>query len=356
MRDQVIAYINHLFEGTVYTQKTLDFRDELLQNTLDRYEEELGAGKTEQEAYQTAIRSLGNPDELLRPFRPQRGGSVLMKTIAIVMYCTCFVPIIFLSIAGGRFATFGVGIMFLMIAGATALIMLSGESKPTEDAELARRLRAGGVAAIIGSVAPILFGAALWQGRGAVFGVCIMFLLIGGGIALLITAAQRAKSDASDSCPTAEPQQAIIPEQQPVRAPQQKPAATPTGARIPTWVAVVGGILTGVYWTAVTIAYIYFTIVSGAWMYSWLIFVVAGGVYAILRGIVLLCCGLPRFELLISGGIQLLACYAFYQLTMRTELWYLTWLVFPIAGCLTGVVKGIIELVRANRKEREANA
>ena len=354
MRDSLIDYINRLFEGTVYTQKTLDFRDELLQNTLDRYDEELSAGKSEQEAYQIAVQSLGNPDELLRPFRQRSGGSTVLKTIAIVLYCTCFVPIILLSIGGGQYATFGVGLMFLILAAATAMIMLSGEAKPTENAELARKLRAAGVAVIVGSIAPIMFGTALWRENGAILGVCGMFLMIGGGVALLITAAQRAKLDAPAE-PRAVPQQPI--REQSRTAPVQSPMpAAKESNRIPTWVAIVGGILTGVYWTAATIAYVWLTVTTGAWMYSWVIFVIAGGAYAILRGIVLLCCGLRRYELIINGCLQLLACWGFYQITMRTGLWYVAWLTFPIAGCLTGVIGGIIELVRANRKEDEANA
>ena len=66
MREQLIAYIDKLFVGTDESQAARDCRDELLQNTLDRYEEELAAGKTAEEAYRLAVLSIPSGKTPLR--------------------------------------------------------------------------------------------------------------------------------------------------------------------------------------------------------------------------------------------------------------------------------------------------
>ena len=134
MREQLIAYIDKLFVGTDESQAARDCRDELLQNTLDRYEEELAAGKTAEEAYRLAVLSIGDTEELLKPFYPKRENTAALRGIAVALYCTAVVPVILLGVLGSKFAAFGVALMFLMIAGATALMILSGRSKSTKEA------------------------------------------------------------------------------------------------------------------------------------------------------------------------------------------------------------------------------
>ena len=155
MREQLIAYIDKLFEGTVDSQAARDFHDELLQNTIDRFDEELSGGRTEEEAYRIAVLSIGNTEELLKPFYPKSRNTGAYRGVAIALYCTSFLPIIFLSAISDKLATAGVAMMFLMIAAATMLMILTGRAKPDRDAENARTMRAVGVGMIIAHISEI---------------------------------------------------------------------------------------------------------------------------------------------------------------------------------------------------------
>ncbi len=356
MREQLIAYIDKLFEGTVDSQAARDFHDELLQNTIDRFDEELSGGRTEEEAYRIAVLSIGNTEELLKPFYPKSRNTGAYRGVAIALYCTSFLPIIFLSAISDKLATAGVAMMFLMIAAATMLMILTGRAKPDRDAENARTMRAVGVGMIIASLSALMIGVTYEELRvarlipvdGAVFGFCGMIGLIAAGIAMLVTAGQRDRSRTVPQVPvTREAPKTEAPQKQETPSqPEMKPA-------IPKWVRIVGGILTGFYWLFAVIFYVWITVSTKAWYYTWLVFVFAGGVYSIISAIVRLCCGVTFLERLLDGIIDLLAGVAYYVLTLRTGMWYVTWLVFPIAGCFGGVIKGIIRLIRSTTKEVE---
>lgn len=372
MREQLIAYIEKLFKGTVDTQQARDFHDELLQNTLDRYDEEVSAGRSGEEAYRIAVLSLGNPEELLKPFYPHREHTGALRGVAIALYCTSFVPIILLGAISGKMALVGLALMFLMIALATSLLILTSRAKPVAEAEKARTLRAIGVGMVIASLSALMLGIAYENVRairlipvsGAILGLCGMFVIIAAGIAVIVAAAQKDRSRttphvpvtresehaAAAQTPAAEPAGAVTRESESEKtgsqaAPVMKPA-------VPKWLRIVGGILTAIYWIAVVILFIFAVMVDPVkWYLALLVFAVAGALYDIVKGVVLLCCGLEGLSGIISAVLQLLAATGFYQLTVQTGMWYIAWLLFPIAGCLGGVASGIIGLVRSKKRE-----
>ncbi len=363
MREQLKQYIDHLFAATDGSQKARDFHDEILQNTLDRFDEERAAGKTEQEAYRIAVLSLGNTEELLRPFYPKHENTGALRAIGIVLYCTCFIPVIFCGVAGVLPSTLGVTLMFVMIGVATCLMVLSQRSHPSKGGRQAQILRAIGVGLIVSSVGALLFGAGYDQIRmwrllpvgGAALGLCAMFMMIAAGIALLVLAGQK-KQDATIPVVPQEPEaypvfdpswnqkQEAQRNAQPAQPVRMEPAV-PKGLRI------AAGIITAFYWICVVCLYISISATTGAWLFTWLIFVAASGVYDIAKSIVHLCCGLPWLSRFLGGIISLAACVIYYYLTATTGLWLVTWLVFLIAGCIHGIINGIITLVKSSGKE-----
>ena len=142
MREQLEQYVRLLFAGTPDSE---DMQQEILQNTLDRYDDLIGQGKTPEAAYRLAISGIGDVSEILgsapspapeapAPNTDYRGRPLpsskkkTMRAVAIGMYICCVVPVIALGNIGD--GVLGVCLMFLMIAAATALIILaSGGSK-----------------------------------------------------------------------------------------------------------------------------------------------------------------------------------------------------------------------------------
>ncbi len=354
MREQLRAYIDRLFAETVQTQAARDFHDELLQNTLDRFDDDVASGKSEQEAYRLAVLSLGNTEELLKPFYPKARNTGAFRTTAIVLYATSVVPVILFGSMHFRPSTLGVTLMFWMIAIATMLIIMAGKARPTEGAEQAKTLRAVGVALLIASVTAVFIGVGYEEIRairlvpvsGAVLGVCGMFATIAAGIALLVTAGQKDTARTVPHVPVQRetPVAQTFAQPQPETASEMKPVM-PKGLRI------AGGIISAVYWVFIVCVFFSVSFSTGAWYYTWLVFVFAGGLYDIVSGVVRLCCGMEGLLSVIDGILAIAAGALFYYLTVATGMWIVTWLVFPIQGCLHGVIDGIIKLAKTTGKE-----
>lgn len=62
MRNQLITYVNLLFAGN---PEAAEIREEILQNTLDRYDDLIAQGRTPESAYSLAISGIGDISEIL---------------------------------------------------------------------------------------------------------------------------------------------------------------------------------------------------------------------------------------------------------------------------------------------------
>ncbi len=129
MRNKLICYVESIFEGLPDSPQLSQLREEILQNTLDRYDEECAKGVSETVAYNVAVMSIGDVDELLADYRApkkeKRGSRRAFVAIAVALYILCVVPL-FVCSALGWPDVLGLCLMFVFIAVATALIVLSG--------------------------------------------------------------------------------------------------------------------------------------------------------------------------------------------------------------------------------------
>lgn len=145
MREQLIQYVQLLFAGAADCDDT---RQEILQNTLDRYDDLIAAGKTPEAAYRLAIMGIGDINEILgrapgatplpapavKPEEQDTPVKKLLRAIAVGLYILCPIPLFVLS--GMR----NMGIPGLcgtltLVAVATVLIIL-GAKKETENADV----------------------------------------------------------------------------------------------------------------------------------------------------------------------------------------------------------------------------
>ena len=149
MREQLIQYIDLLFAGS---QDQDDMKQEILQNTLDRYDDLISQGKSPEAAYRLAISGIGDIQEVLGSAAPSpapcpapapagdaktAGGKRWMRARAIAMYICCVIPVIALGGIGD--GIIGVCLMFLLIAAATVLMILSPESAEEKAQEEKRK-------------------------------------------------------------------------------------------------------------------------------------------------------------------------------------------------------------------------
>lgn len=178
MREQLTQYVNLLFAGTPDSE---DMKQEILQNTLDRYDDLIEQGKTPEAAYRLAITGIGDVNEVLGSgyaASPEEDNQAskstlepakkkLLRSISIALYICCVIPVIIFETT--NLQSLGVCLMFVIIAIATVLMILSSgtqkdASKPKNEdepkTELGKALKsAWGIFTLL-----IYLGISFWSG------------------------------------------------------------------------------------------------------------------------------------------------------------------------------------------------
>ncbi len=70
MREKIRVYVETLFSDAAPTIRNADVQQEILQHTLDRYDDLIASGKSEQEAYDEAVGGIGDVSELYEHRQP----------------------------------------------------------------------------------------------------------------------------------------------------------------------------------------------------------------------------------------------------------------------------------------------
>ncbi len=136
MKEQLIHYVDLLFAGA---ENAGDIKQEILQNTLDRYDDLVAQGKSPQAAYSLAISGIGDISELLGSMTPSKAAPIkpvsraeapawkkILRAAAVCMYIISIIPLIVLSELGMEIL--GLCGMFGIVGIATAFIILSSGS------------------------------------------------------------------------------------------------------------------------------------------------------------------------------------------------------------------------------------
>ena len=147
MKEQLIQYVNLLFAGVPDCE---DMKQEILQNTLDRYDDLISQGKVPEAAYRLAISGIGDVNELLGNSAPATVSNAVTKHHAaqpetqeevnrkklraggIALYILSAIPLIVLSDLG--YETFGLVLTLIMVAAATFNMIVTAR-KGGEDNE-----------------------------------------------------------------------------------------------------------------------------------------------------------------------------------------------------------------------------
>lgn len=148
MREQLIQYVDLLFAGAAGAE---DVKQEILQNTLDRYDDLIAQGKSSQAAYSLAISGIGDVSELLggstpagspQPapavhFEPAHHSTPAWKkalrAVAIFLYIISIIPLIVLSELGMEII--GLCGTIAIVAVATGLIIIASSGKSPDKKE-----------------------------------------------------------------------------------------------------------------------------------------------------------------------------------------------------------------------------
>lgn len=149
MREQLIQYVNLLFAGAPDSE---DIKQEILQNTLDRYDDLVAHGKAPEAAYRLAISGIGDVNEILGSNAPANNPGQLssqpihneaedkknkqIRAVGIAMYILCAVPLFILTEFG--YDTLGLCLTLALVATATYLMIITkgkDEDEPIQDSK-----------------------------------------------------------------------------------------------------------------------------------------------------------------------------------------------------------------------------
>ncbi|MBQ9762094.1 MAG: hypothetical protein IJV82_03355 [Oscillospiraceae bacterium] len=171
MKEQLTKYVELLFAGTTGTE---EIQQEILQNTLDKYDDLISQGKTPEAAYRLAISGIGDINEIIgdnaspapasAPTLSEKINAIpigrnLFKGIAILLYIICPIPLFILSELGldtiglcGTLAVAGVATLFMFLGGKIGAPTRKAEQTPEPKNELNKAIDS-----LLGIVSLIIF-------------------------------------------------------------------------------------------------------------------------------------------------------------------------------------------------------
>lgn len=134
MRDKLRGYVESLFLDAPHTKKTVELKEEILQNLYDKYDDLMAEGKTEEAAYNIAVAGVGDISSLLKelerserefevPTSKSRRRSALIVSIAVSLYILSIIPCIL-------WENYGPIAMLFMAAVATGLLIFNSMTRP----------------------------------------------------------------------------------------------------------------------------------------------------------------------------------------------------------------------------------
>jgi len=133
--------LNELFENAPQTSRARELKEELLANLMDRYNDLLASGKSEEEAFNIAIAGIGDIDEIIiglkdsyefnpEQMRKDREKRAFILSTSIGMYIMSVVILIMLTSVFRVSGDVAICIMLTIDALATSLLIYNAVSRP----------------------------------------------------------------------------------------------------------------------------------------------------------------------------------------------------------------------------------
>lgn len=288
MKERLKNDLEKAFCRAAQTQKNRDLKEEILANLYDKYDACLASGMSEEEAYRATVGSIGDLSELFEqaseePSVPLYDEKQTVKRTyfarlglpcAIMLYILSLIPVIVWD--NSRWATCA---MFLCAAVATGLILLSTGLKPcsvpaslgeAEKKALKKKRNARAWLLSLSVTLYILCLCPVILTDGSKIGSVGMFCMAALATALIVLRA---------TCLPLSVPLTHVPNQNfsSPNAESEQKAKKPRNLFL--------SILSALYWLGTAALYFLYSFWSGRWMISWLIFLCAALLYAVIHGI-----------------------------------------------------------------------
>ena len=263
MKEQLIQYVELLFAGATDSE---DIKQEILQNTLDRYDDLIDQGKVPEAAYRLAIAGIGDINEILgtkvpssivsrpaaEPIDEDTPVKKLLRAIAVGLYIICMLPLIILDgdILGfcGTLAIVAVATVMIMLGAKEEVPKKEPKNREIPQSELSKSL--SGLIWAIGLAIYFLlsFSTGDWHITWTIFPVLVALDSLSSAI---------------------------------IRSREHREPAEQTEAKQEMRKSI-GEII----WAVGTVIYFIFSFATGAWYISWLIFLITGAVQGLTLAVI----------------------------------------------------------------------
>lgn len=148
METRLREYMDDVFRDVRPTRKSVELKEEILQNLIDKYHDLVAQGKSPEAAYNIAIASIGDMNELLGAFREEqkepdyvweeieaegKKRSAILISVAVMLYIISIIPPVifsYISDDGLLGEVIGPCLMLLLIALATGILIYNGMTRP----------------------------------------------------------------------------------------------------------------------------------------------------------------------------------------------------------------------------------
>ncbi|MDD7795845.1 permease prefix domain 1-containing protein [Clostridium sp. 'White wine YQ'] len=141
MYEKLRERVEELFQDAPRTNRAYELKEEVLANLIDRYNDLIEQGKSENEAINSAMSGVGDVEELIRglkqndvfnyeEMRKERQKSALIISVSVGLYIMSVVVLLICNELLGINDAISVSLMLTIDAVATGLIIYNAMSKP----------------------------------------------------------------------------------------------------------------------------------------------------------------------------------------------------------------------------------
>jgi cobalamin synthase len=134
MREKLCAYIEKIFSAAPQTERVKKLKDETTKKSLEKYDEFIAQGMSEEEAYNKASQTVDGIADLIEGAKqPQYADNThksekdsryaINVSIAVGLYFIAVAVIILFSLIGDKFAAIGCVLMLVIAGFATSLLV-----------------------------------------------------------------------------------------------------------------------------------------------------------------------------------------------------------------------------------------
>lgn len=132
---KIEEYVDELFENVPKNKKSMDFKEELLANLIEKHNDLVQSGMDEEAAYNKVIGSIGNIEDLfeedvVKETKESSSKKKHARNMAISIMLYILSPVCAILGDAWKNETLGVVMMFVLIACATGLIIYTNMTNP----------------------------------------------------------------------------------------------------------------------------------------------------------------------------------------------------------------------------------